>query len=330
METPRQLFDRVSNQLRTRHYSLRTEQQYTHWIRRFIQFHGRRHPAQMGGTEVEAFLTHLATDRNVSASTQSQALAALLFLYRHVLQVDLPWLDGITRARKPARLPVVLTPTEVRAVLARLDGVQWLVASLLYGAGLRLLEALRLRVKDLNLDYRQLLVRDAKGGRDRVSVIPESLVAPLQVQLERAQLAHEQALARGYAGVELPYALAHKYPRAHLDWGWQYVFPAARPSRDPRSGEWRRHHLLEDSVQRHVREAARHVGITKPVSPHTFRHCFATHLLENGYDIRTVQELLGHKDVSTTQIYTHVMQKGANAVRSPLDALGQPRRAAPT
>jgi integron integrase len=324
MDTPRRLLDQVRNQLRTRHYSLRTEQQYTDWIRRFIQFHGRRNPLQMGGAEVEAFLTYLATDRNVSASTQSQALAALLFLYRYVLQADLPWLDRIVRAKKPARLPVVLTPAEVRAVLSRLDGVQWLVASLLYGAGLRLLEALRLRVKDLNLDYRQLLVRDAKGGKDRVSVIPESLVAPLQVQLERARLAHGQALEQGHGGVELPYALTHKYPRAHLDWSWQYVFPAAKPSRDLRTGVWRRHHLLEDSVQRHVREAVRQVGIAKPVSPHTFRHCFATHLLENGYDIRTVQELLGHKDVSTTQIYTHVMRKGTSAVRSPLDAVGRP------
>ena len=315
------LLDQVREQLRMRHYSYRTEQQYVDWIRRFIHFHGRRHPAGMGGPEVEAFLSYLAMERRVAASTQSQALATLLFLYKHVLKSDLPWLDKVVRAKKPQRLPVVLTPAEVTAVLARLDGVHWLIVSLLYGSGLRVAEALRLRVKDVDLEYHQLLIRDSKGAKDRVSVLPESLVQPLRAQLQRSRQQHDLAVQRGYAGVELPYALARKYPRAHLDWGWQYIFPAPKPSRDPRSGVWRRHHLLEDSVQRRVREAVRQAGLTKPASPHSFRHSFATHLLESGYDIRTVQELLGHKDVAATQIYTHVMRKGAGAVRSPLDRL---------
>jgi integron integrase len=319
MDARPRLLDLVRDRLRTLHYSYRTEQAYVFWIRRFVHFSDKRHPATLGGPEVEAFLTHLAVDRGVSASTQAQALSALLFLYKQVLDVDLPWLDNVVRAKPSRRLPVVLTTTEVRAVLSQLRADHWLVASLLYGSGLRLMEALRLRVKDVNFPYQQLVVRDGKGGKDRVTVLPAGVVDSLRVHLERVRERHRAALDRGFGGAELPYALARKYPGAHLEWGWQYVFPAERPSRDPRSGAVRRHHLHEESVQRAVRAAVRTAGIEKPASCHTFRHCFATHLLERGYDIRTVQELLGHKDVKTTQIYTHVMRKGANAVQSPLD-----------
>lgn len=291
---PPRLMDRVRDRLRIKHYSYRTEQQYVAWIRRFILFHQRRHPSSLGGPEVEAFLSHLAVHQKVAAATQAQALAAILFLYRQVLDIGLPWLDNIVRANQPKRLPVVLTRDEVRGVLAGLDGPYWLIANLLYGSGLRLMEALRLRVKDLDFEYRQVIVRDGKGGKDRVTVLPEMLIDPLRLHLRRIQEQHELAMRQGFGGVELPHALARKYPNAHREGGWQYVFPAVRAA-----------------------------GILKPASPHTFRHCFATHLLENGYDIRTVQEMLGHKDVTTTQIYTHVMRKGASAVRSPLDA--QPR-----
>jgi integron integrase len=319
MDAKPRLLDMLRERLRMRHYSYRTEQQYVHWARRFILFHGKRHPAELAGPDVEAFLNHLANRRRVSASTQNQALAALLFLYREVLGTRLPWLDGIVRARRPQHLPVVLSSTEVHRVLAQMEGVYWLIASLLYGSGLRLSEALCLRVKDLDFEYRQIVVRDGKGGKDRVTMLPEGLVAPLQRHLLRVRDTHDCAVAAGYGGVELPFAIGHKYPTASLDWSWQYVFPAARPSRDPRSGTWRRHHVLDDTVQRHVRTAIRAASVNKPASCHTFRHCFATHLLESGYDIRTVQELMGHKDVATTQIYTHVMQRGAGAVRSPLD-----------
>lgn len=273
----------------------------------------------MGAAEVEAFLSYLASERNVAAATQAQALSAVLFLYKAVLGVELPWLENIVRATRPRRLPVVLTPEEARAVIGYVEGTRWLIVSLLYGCGLRVLAALGLRVKDVDFQIQQVTVRDGKGGKDRVTMLPTSLLAPLTVHLARIKEQHELATARGFGGVELPFALDRKYPRAHLEWAWQYVFPSAHPSIDPRSGARRRHHMLESTVQRTVRAAARRADIMKPVSPHTFRHSFATHLLEAGYDIRTVQELLGHKDVSTTQIYTHVMQKGANAVRSPLD-----------
>ena len=320
MDARPRLLDQVRDRLRTLHYSRRTEQQYVFWVKRYILFHGKRHPSDMAAREVEEFLTHLAVDRKVSASTQNQALAALLFLYQKVLQVELPWLDGIVRAKHSRYLPVVLTATEVRSVLAHLKAEYWLIGNLLYGAGLRLSEALQLRVKDLQFEYRQVIVRSAKGAKDRSTILPEILLVPLQQHLDNVKLRHEAALRNGHAGVELPFALERKYPNAHLEWGWQYVFPAERPSRDPRSGAWRRHHVYPDSVQRHVRSAVKAAGILKPASCHTFRHCFATHLLERGYDIRTVQELLGHKDVKTTQIYTHVMRKGANAVQSPLDS----------
>lgn len=319
MEAKPKLLDQVRDKLRSRHYSYRTEQQYVAWIRRFIMHHGKRHPRVMSGREVEQFLTYLAVDRKVSASTQNQALAAILFLYRQVLEVELPWLENIVRAKRPVRLPVVLSAKDVAAVLDQLDGQFRLIGQLLYGGGLRLMETLRLRIKDIDFDYLQITVRDGKGKKDRATVLPEATINSLQNHLERVRELHEAALRRGYAGVELPFALERKYPSAHKEWSWQYVFPASKPSRDPRSGRFRRHHTHETSVQRAVRQAARAASISQPVGPHTLRHCFATHLLERGYDIRTVQELMGHADVRTTQIYTHVMKRGASGVRSPLD-----------
>lgn len=319
MEAKPRLLDLARERLRAKHYSYRTETQYLAWIRRFILYHNKKHPAEMGAPEIEQFLTSLAVEQNVSASTQNQALSAILFLYRQVLDVDLPWLENIVRARMPVRVPVVLSHREVQNLLAHLDGRYHLVGQLMYGSGLRLMESLRLRVKDIDLEYSQIVVRDGKGKKDRVTVLPESVVASLKAHLAIVQEEHGRALRRGFAGVDLPFALAKKYPKAAQSWGWQYVFPAARPCRDPRSGEIRRHHLHETGVQRAVRLAARQAGILKPVGPHTLRHCFATHLLERGYDIRTVQELMGHNDVRTTQIYTHVMKKGAGAVKSPLD-----------
>jgi integron integrase len=316
---PPRLLDQVRDKLRTLHYSYRTEQQYLQWARRFIRFHDKRHPRTMGAPEVEAFLTHLAVTRKVSASTQNQALAALLFLYQKVLEIELPWLQDVVRAKPSRHLPVVLTHKEVRAVLAKLDDEYWLIGSILYGGGLRLQEALQLRVKDVDFELCQLVVRSGKGGKDRVTVLPDAIVDPLQRHLEVVRAQHVQAMARGHGGVELPFALERKYPRAPFEWGWQYVFPAKSASRDPRSGAVRRYHVFPDTVQRHVKWAVKAAGIDKPASCHTFRHSFATHLLERGYDIRTVQELLGHKDVKTTQVYTHVMRKGANAVQSPLD-----------
>jgi integron integrase len=323
MPTPPRLLDEVRKAIHLRHYSYRTEKAYVDWIRRFVLFHGKRHPKLMGGVEMEEFLSHLAQDRNVSAATQGQALAALLFLYKRVLNVALPWLDNVVRASRPKRLPTVLSQQEAQSVLAHLHGVYWLIGVLLYGGGLRLTEALRLRTKDLELENLRILVRDGKGRKDRVTIVPASLVIHLRAHLAKVRELHRQAIEQGFGGVELPLALERKYPRAHLEWAWQYVFPATRASVDPRTATRRRHHVFEDSVQRQVRNAARSAGIEKPVSPHTFRHSFATHLLENGYDIRTVQELMGHKDVSTTQIYTHVMTKGTSSIKSPFDT-GKP------
>ena len=325
--TQPKLLDLVRKRLRVKHYSLRTEETYLQWIRRFIYFHGKRHPRDLGGPEVEAFLSELATVGRVAASTQNQALSALLFLYREVLEIELPWLDGLVRAKRPARVPVVLTESEVRLLLARLDGTRWLVVGLLYSSGMRLLEGLRLRVKDVDFERRELTVRDGKGSRDRRTMLSERLIEPLRAHLARVRTLHEQDLAEGFGDVYLPHALARKYPRAGRSWPWQYVFPSGSRSVDPLDGAIRRHHLDEKIVQRAVARAARTAAIAKPVSPHVLRHSFATHLLEAGYDIRTVQELLGHKDVSTTMIYTHVLSKGGRGVRSPLDRLETERAA---
>jgi integron integrase len=319
MEQGKKLLDQVRDVIRVKHYSIRTEESYVDWIRRYILFHDKRHPKDMGRVEVEAFLTHLAVEGNVAASTQNQALSALLFLYREVLKIefDAP-LDAI-RAKKPARLPVVLTRAETRQVIEGMSGIYQLMAKLLYGSGLRLMECVRLRVTDIDCERREIVVRDAKGGHERVTMLSASLVAPLQEHLKRVKLLHEQDLAAGYGHVYLPYALDRKYPNAAKEWGWQYVFPSDRLSTDPRAGVKRRHHVDESNLQRAVKQAVRLTKIAKPASCHTFRHSFATHLLESGYDIRTVQELLGHKDVKTTMIYTHVLNRGGLAVRSPLD-----------
>jgi len=309
--------------MRTRHLALRTEQAYLQWMRRFIDFHHRTQPRELGAPAVEQFLTYLAVQRKVSAATQNQALQALLFLYREVLGIELPWLDNVTRAENAKRLPVVLTRDEVRSLLARLEGASWLIANLLYGSGLRLMEALRLRVKDLALERGELVVRDGKGGKDRVTMVPAALDVPLRAHLARLRAWYEEERRREQPGVSLPLALARKYPHSARQWGWQYLFPAASLCRDPYAGVPVRHHLHEKVVQRAVRHAVLKAGLTQPASCHTFRHCFATHLLEDGYDIRTVQELLGHADLRATMIYTHVMAKGARGVRSPLDRHGQ-------
>jgi integron integrase len=314
------LLDRVREEIRVRHYSRRTEDAYVRWVRRFVVFHRMRHPRELGALEIGHFLTHLATRGKVAASTQNQALNALVFLYRNVLGDPFPELEELVRAKRPARLPVVLSRDEVRRVLDRIEGPPGLVANLLYGAGLRLLEALRLRVKDLDFPRNQLVVRDGKGQKDRVSVLPDRIQDGLRLHLRLVKIQHETDLSAGYGEVYLPDALARKYPSAARAWGWQYVFPAPNRSTDPRSEKIRRHHLHETVVQRAVRRAIRAAGIDKPASCHTFRHSFATHLLENGYDIRTVQELLGHTDVRTTMIYTHVLNRGGRGVQSPLDA----------
>ena len=316
------LLQQVVDRLRVKHYSLRTEKTYIDWIRRYIYFQGKRHPKDMGAEEVEEFLSHLAVERSVSASTQNQAKSALLFLYKEVLQIELPWLDHITQAKVPKRLPVVLTRAEVQSVLARLDGTIWIIASLLYGTGMRLMEVLRLRVKDVDFSRHEILVREGKGFKDRVTMLPEVVIPPLKEHLSKVKILHDEDMARGYGEVSMPFALDKKYPGAGRSWGWQYVFPSKNLSVDPYSGKIRRHHADEKSIQRAVKRAVLAAGITKPATPHTLRHSFATHLLESGYDIRTVQELLGHSDVSTTMIYTHVLNKGGRGVISPIDKMG--------
>lgn len=313
------LLESVRRRLRLKHYSMRTEEAYVGWIRRFILFHNKRHPKEMGAAEVEGFLTHLAVEGRVAPSTQNQALAALLFLYREVLGIQLPWLRDVQRAKRRPRLPVVLTVGEVQMVLSQMHGLHLLMAQLLYGAGLRLMECIRLRVKDLEFERREIVVRDGKGGKDRVTMLPDRVAPRLQAQLEKVQGLHARDLAEGFGAVYLPYALARKYPNAQREWGWQYVFPSRKRSVDPRSGAVRRHHLDEKGLQRAFKQAVHNAGLVKPATPHTLRHSFATHLLQTGYDIRTVQELLGHEDVSTTMIYTHVLNRGGHGVRSPLD-----------
>jgi integron integrase len=316
---------RVLGQLRERlrlmHYSLRTEEVYVYWVKAFIRFHGLRHPAELAGPEVEAFLLHLANDRKVSPSTHNQALSALLFFYGKVLQHDLPWLKDIGRPQRRPRLPVVLTVQEVTRVLAQLDGEHLLLAQLLYGTGLRIAEALQLRVKDIDFGLHAVTVREGKGARDRVVMLPQSLAPALKGQLARARVIWAGDVEAGQAGVELPHALDRKYPRMGASWPWFWVFPQGHHSVDPRSGVVRRHYLYDQTFQRAFKRAVAAAGIEKPATPHTLRHCFATHLLQAGSDIRTVQELLGHADVSTTMIYTHVLKLGGGAVRSPLDAL---------
>jgi integron integrase len=318
------LLEQVRRRCRVRHYSVRTERAYVAWVWRFIRANGGTHPRTLGGAEVEAFLTGLATEGKVAAPTQNQALAALLFLYREVLGVDLPWMENMVRAKGPRRIPVVMSREEVSRLLALLEGPRWLMAALLYGTGMRLMECMRLRVKDVDFDRQEIVVRDGKGGKDRRVPLPRKLETPLKQAIERVRVLHAHDCQVGHAGVWLPHALERKFPNASRELGWQYVFAAPAPSVDPRSGAIRRHHIDEAVLQRAVKAARMRAGIDKPVTCHTLRHSFATHLLDAGHDIRTVQELLGHKDLSTTQIYTHVLGRGAGGVLSPLDRCSEP------
>lgn len=317
------LYDRIVEVLRARHYSRRTEEAYIQWIRRYIVFHQYRHPRLLAEDDVNSFLTNLAVKQDVAASTQNQALSAILFLYEHVLQKPLDRIEGVVRARRPKRLPVVLTVDEVHRIMSHLSGDRWLIAMLLYGGGLRLLEALRLRVKDLDFERGEVTVREGKGDKDRVTTLPRAVVHHLQKHLRCVESIHQQDLADGYGRVELPYALARKYPNANREWCWQFVFPQERRWRNGKTGDEGRHHFDESLFQRSLKAAVRAAGLTKRVTSHTFRHSFATHLLADGYDIRTVQELLGHQDVRTTMIYTHVLNRGGRGVRSPADGLAR-------
>lgn len=318
------LLDRVREEIRTRRYSLRTERAYLLWIRQYILFHGKRHPQGMGAEHVTAFLSHLANERNVAAATQNQALAALLFLYKNVLAVELPWLGQIVRAKPSRHLPTVLERHEVASLLDKIDEQHRLMARLMYGTGMRIGECVAVRVKDLNIERRQMIVRDGKGAKDRVTVLPASLIDPLRTALDATREVFDRDHRLGRPGVELPFALERKYPNAGKSWGWHWLFPQANLSVDPRSGIVRRHHAYAQTLARAITVAARRAGIVKPVTSHTLRHSFATHLLDDGYDIRTIQELLGHKDVTTTMIYTHVLNRGGRGVVSPLDRVPAP------
>lgn len=315
------LLDQVRERIRYKHYSIRTERVYVEWVKRFVLFHKKRHPRDMGASEVEAFLSHLANEGNVAAATHQQALSALLFLYKEVLGVALPWLDEIGRPKKPQRLPTVLSAGEVQRLLAHLDGTHGLMARLIYGTGMRLMECVRLRVQDVDFERREILVREGKGGKDRVTMLPAVLASELRAHLARVKVLWSQDRKAGVEGVYLPEALARKFPTGATEWNWFWLFPAREISLDPRSGVYRRHHAHEQAFQRAVKRAVNAAGIAKPASTHTLRHSFATHLLQSGYDIRTVQELLGHSDVSTTMIYTHVLNRGGKGVVSPLDQL---------
>jgi len=316
---PKKLLEQVRDMLRVKHYAYRTEKTYIFWIRRFILFHEKKHPSEMGYKHISEFLTHLAVDRNVSASTQNQALNALIFLYKKVLGVELTDPIDAVRARRPTRLPVVLSKPEAFKIIDLISGEPQLIVKLLYGSGLRLMECLRLRVNDIDFSLNQILIRHGKGGKDRVTVLPMNVLEPLRVHLKKVKALHEDDCKRGFGHVNLPGALATKYPNASRQWSWQFVFPSRSLCKDPRTGEIRRHHLHESCVRKALKKAVTLAGIHKPVGCHCFRHSFATHLLADGYDIRTVQELIGHKDVSTTMIYTHVLNKGGRAVRSPID-----------
>ena len=316
------LADRIREVIRLKHYSLRTEKSYLSWIKRYMLYHHMRHPREMGIEEIESFLSHLAIDRKVSSSTQNQAFNAILFLYRHVLSIDLDGSIDAVRAKRPGRIPVVMSHDEAMRVIASIEGTHKLMAQLLYGSGLRLMECTRLRVKDVDFAMHTITIQDGKGGKGRVVMLPEVLQQPLADHLKRVRVMFDHDMGNGLKGVSLPYALEKKYPNAPKQWGWQYVFPARGCSTDPRSGDMRRHHAHPSNLQKAVRKAAKLARIHKPIGCHTFRHSFATRLLEQGYDIRTVQELLGHKNVNTTMVYTHVMQRGAGAVKSPLDRMG--------
>lgn len=315
------LLDQIRNAIRRKHYSISTEKSYVDWVKRFILFHGKRHPNTLGKNEITQYLNHLANDRQVAASTQNQALSALVFLYKEVLNKEFGWLNKLDYAKKPERLPVVFSQSEVKLVLSCLDGVFWIVGNLLYGSGLRLMESLRLRVQDIDFSYNQLMIRDGKGKKDRITVLPKMLLNPLKHQINKVSLIHKIDIQEGFGNVYLPFALEKKYPTANRDLSWQYVFPADKKTLDPRTGVMRRHHIGRGQVQRAVKSAVKLSKIPKHATCHTLRHSFATHLLEAGYDIRTIQDLLGHKDVSTTMIYTHVTKKGGRGIQSPADFL---------